>query len=69
MNDLICWIFFEERPLTATLASSIRGSTFYNSALTILRSLSIFFYYTSRKDCNFSAYALLAEASCMASVM
>ena len=53
IKDLICCMLFGVRPLTATLAYSINGKTFYNYARTIFLSLSIFFYSTSRKACNF----------------
>jgi hypothetical protein len=69
MNDLICWMFLGVNPLTATFAYSIRGRTFYSSAITIFLSFSIFFSSTDRKVCSFSASALLADVSCMASVI
>ena len=48
IKERICCMFLGVSPLTAILASSMRGSTFYSSAITIFRSRCIFFSSTSR---------------------
>lgn len=69
MNARIFSIFFLDRPLTAVLAYYIKGKTFYNCLFTTSLSLSIFISSTDKNCSSFYFYALLAEASCIASVI